>query len=363
MPITPVTTPHHPGPSNVYIPPDVSDSLRIQYIRNPASFALKRYARFVPVSTDAGLYPSLDQSLGMRVSTSQDTIWPDGQCRPCVGTQRHTWKKYKTSRHSHGDQLGNKTIRLGSWDLVASHSLAYAQQAMTALTSRAMTVLHTAANYPTSNKAATIDALLSGSGLSWTASSTAEQTIKKSFNAVREAILKRTGVIPGYNGQLKLILTPTIAHQISTTAEVSQYLVNHDYAMSNLGIAQQHVLNTYSLPPIMYGVEIVVEDSVISTGREEVDGTFTGAFQGSANHAVFVFAGDDVGVSATGTAPQTNFAEAPTFTSLTAFEFEALSVEMNVESFDRITKIGVATDYDFQLSAPDSAYLIENITT
>lgn len=351
------TTAHHPGPGNVYIPgsgnPGATGQLQVEFSRNPDRFAFNQYVQVVPVAKDSGYYPVLNSMDAVRLVNEEDNLWPDGDDAPVGRTRRHLWQKWTCERSAYPFTLGNRTVELSDWDVVAAHARTSATLAMTARTYSGVQVMLTAGNWPSANKSATIDALLSDSGNSWTSSSTSQKYIEKSFHAVVEAILKATGgaVRPG---DICCVIGPDIAHAMRETAELGAYIVNHESTIP--AWEQTGIFNAYGIPPIMFGVHMVVEDAVYAGNREGYSSD-TGSFM-MGNEAVFCSRpGGLVGAEVSG-----NNA-APSFSTITCFVSEDFTAETETDSWNRKTKGRVVDNRDIVLSATASGYHINDVTT
>lgn len=356
MAITPTTTFHGPGPGNVFIPHQIRQSpgatrmMQVEFSRNPDDFRLNQYSQLVTDSATAGLYVELDTDEAVRIVNLQDFVWPDGNDAPDGQARKLRWRKFATTRRGFPFRLGRKARENASFDILGANARMTATQAMTARTLDAVTVITTAANWPTGNKAATVDALLSTTGASWISSSTSQNFIKKSINTVVEAIMLVTGGVIK-PGDISLLIGPDIAHSMGETAEIIQYMVNHERAIE-AGLMGTNAANAmYSLPPFLYGVRLLVEDAVRVSTREGV--TQTRAFM-FGNNAVFLSRAGNLTGGAEGI---------PTLTTLTGFIHEDMTVETEEDSWNRRTKGRVTEDTDFVLTSTISGYHIADITT
>jgi len=356
---TPNTSFHDPGSYNVFIPAATS-KLQVEFSRNPTSFPLAQYMQIVPNQAVAGLYPELSSSDPVTVVTQADNLWPDGQERPKGRLRPFRWKEWRSERRTYGYTLGSLTVDQARFDVVAAHGRGSAATAMTDRTLDANTVLTTTANWPSANISATIDSLIAGTSATWTSTTATlaiNQFIKKGFNAVKQTIAKQTGGVV-QPGQLMCIINPVAASNMAATEEIREYLVNHD---ASLGVQSQEsrFIDNWGLPKVLYGVEMVVEDSVRQTTRRNMDGTGTISYIPADNDAFFL--SKVGGLIGAGSPNQTN--AAPTFTTLTGFFHEEMSVETEVDGWNRLTKGGVTDTRDIVLTAPSSGLYIQDITS
>lgn len=351
---TPTTGYNNPGDGNSYIP-EATGLLQVEYSRAREAFPINRYAAMVPVDKPEGLYAELDPLEGMRVANADDYLWPDGQESPKGISQPLRWKQYKCEREAFPFTIGQRTANVADYDIIGAHARMVAQKAMTRRTLNAMNIATTSGNWPTANTAATVDALLSGSGLSWTSSSTTENTIKKSIRAMAAVIHKASAGSVKRN-QLTLVVNPTLAGQMSETAEVIQYLVAHEKAIEmGLGAsaAAQAQYDQWGLPPFLFGVNVVVEDTpYVSTRRDEDDSATTAYALADGDALLLARVGGGLGV-----------AGAPSFSTLQGFVYEDMAVEAKVEDWDRLTLGRVVDDPDFRLASGISGFFLQDATT
>lgn len=354
---TPTTTAHGPGPGNVFIPSGVRKSsgatrmMQSEFSRNPDSFPLNTYAQLVTDAAIAGLYVLLDTNAAVRVINLRDFEWPDGNDAPDGQARDLTWKKFATNRRSFQFRIGRKARENAAFDIMGANARMSATQAMTARTFDAVTVMTTAANWETAQKAATIDALLSLTGAEWTSSTATELHIKKSINAVVEKIMLATGGAIRV-GDITMVIGPDTAHAMSETPEIVQYLVNHERAIE-AGLMGTNAANAvYGLPAFLYGVKLIVEDSVRNTTRKGA-ATQTNSFM-MGNNAVFLSRSGNLEGGAEGV---------PTLSTLSMFVHEDMSVESEEDEWNRRTKGRVVDDYDVQLTATISGFHIADVTT
>jgi hypothetical protein len=341
----PTTTFHPPGPTSVKIPEATGD-LWVEFSRNPAKFNVNQYVQWVPDSDNVGYFAELDTDEAVRVLNDEDYQWPDGTDRPRGDQRGLRWIKYLTERKAYDFWLGQKTIKAAKFDVVSSHARMAATKAMTARTYKAVQLITTAGNWPTGSKAATVDALLSGSGLNWIASTTSQLNIQKSFHTVIEAILKNTGGVVGID-DIQCTIGPDIAHQMARTAEIRAYLVNHEQAIAAMG--DQGMLPAYNLPRKLYGVNMVVEDAVRVTTRKGVSQTRDFMM---GNNAVFSSrVGGLIGTPG------------PNFSTIVGFVHEDMTVETETDSWNRRIMGSVVDDLDVVLAAPISGYHVADVTT
>lgn len=325
-----------------------SGQLVVEFTRNPAAFALNRYAQMVPVPNTLGYFLRLDTAEAYRVETLDRFVWPDGNDAPVGPAEQHTWVAFACERRAFAFRLGHRGVLQATWDQVAAHARIKAQQAMTARCFNAATVLTTSANW--SGNVATATAIAGGV---WAGSSTANGYIKETCNAVAQRILASTGGVVTPDDMM-LVVDPTGARIISESPEWQQYLVNHPLAVA----AAQYdpVFTMFGLLPKVFGFRCIVDVTQRNSAREGATASVGGLFSGIGGglNACAVFVSRPGGLTA-------QAAGAPTFSTVSVFEYENLTVETFADPKNRRTEGRVVDDVDVKLTAPASGYLVTNI--
>lgn len=360
MPPTPTTNFHGTGVGGSFIP-EATGAVQVEFSRNPDSFALNQYARIIPGVAAAGYYPEFDTQDAIRIVTSQDYQWPDGNSAPRGENRELRWKSWTTLRYSYPWELGERALRnamnVSGLDLASANARMVATKAMTARSYSAVTAL-AGASWG-SNTSATVDALLGGSGESWTVSTVANSTIENSFRTVAQQIHEATGGVVGPSA-LCCVVSPAIARQMALTAEIVDYRKAHNQTWSLLNGYQRDILNKWGLPPYIAGIRMCVEDAVrISTrkGISVTDGYLTG------NSAYFLARVDGVSGTPGGLTQDIEGYVGPNLSTLVGFVEDDMLVEQRDDRWNKRVEGRVVDTYDFEVAAPISGYYIADVTT
>lgn len=356
---TPNTSFHDPGPRNVFIPAATSQ-LQVEFSRNPTSFKINRYVQIVPERAINGYFPELSSTDPVTLVTEEDDMWPDGQERPWGKKRPLRWKAWAMERRANSYPLGQLTVEQAPWDIVAAHGRGEAARSMTSRTLEAKTVFETSGNWPAANTSATVDALLSTSGATWVGSgaTTTARYILRSFNKIKQVIQQQTGGVVS-SGMLQCVINPVTADAMARTPEVREYMVNHAQALAVLAGEDRRIVDDWGLPPTLYGVVMTVEDAVRQTTRRVLAGTGTLGYLMSDNVALFTSRVG--GLVAQGMSDDTQ--AAPSFTTLTGFFNEEMTVETESDGWNRLVKGSVVENRDIVLTAPNSGYLMQDVST
>jgi hypothetical protein len=345
-------TPVLPGGSNTYIKDfRSSGKLQVSFSRNPNKFALAQYAQTVPVERDSGFYLNINaEQAGRIVSTDlAEFDWPDGSDAPenNDGTEKFNFKDYRTKRKAFPFKLGQKAREQADWDIEKTEAAISAQRAMTARTQAVVTVMTTDANWD-STHIATVSAISGNTG-NWDASTTARQDIKRSLHHADEIIAMDTlGVVTPDDFQL--VMNPNTAKAIARCQEIVDHIKGSPEAYGQVH-GGSGKWGKYGLPDRLYGYPIVIEDAVKSTN---VRGATKSTSRVLPNGVAFMMSrvGGLVGQN-----------DAPSFSTLTLFVYEDMSVETKDDPDNRRMKGRVVDDFAAVLTAPVSGFYFKGVTS
>jgi len=146
-----------------------------------------------------------------------------------------------------------------------------------------------------------------------------------------------------------MVISPTVANLLSQTEEIRNYVKN--YAAGALPFLQGgDIFSRYGLPPNLFGVSVVVDDSVKVTSRKGAASTTRSFVYG--NSAVFVSRpGGLVGVEGS-----------TSFSTCQIFAFEDMTVENWDDPKDRRIEGRVIDNSTSELVSPVSGVLVINVT-
>jgi hypothetical protein len=185
------------------------------------------------------------------------------------------------------------------------------------------------------------------SGGAWTTSST--NVIQKGIQTALQRISLATGGAVRGETDIMLVISPTVANLLSQTEEVRNYVKNYPAALPFLQGADTFA--KYGLPPNLFGVQVVVDDSVKVTTRKGAASTTRSFVYG--NSAVFVSRpGGLVGVEGS-----------TSFSTCQIFAFEDMTVENWDDPRDRRIEGRVIDNSTSELVAPVSGVLVADVTS
>lgn len=345
--------PFLPGNSNVYIKDHAATGYLItQYSRNPKDFPLARYAQYREVKKDAGYYLRMTaEQAGRLVGGGLDEfVWPDGADRPQHndGLESISWDDYRTTRFNFSFRLGQKAVEQAGWDIKAVEAANHAQQAMTARTRQMHLAFETNGNWDTGHRLAVT--AISGVSGRWDQSTTARMDIKKSINYARDLIAKDTLGVVKTKGDLRLVMNPTTARKIGECQEMVDAIKHSTEALKHWK-NELPDYSEYGLPSLLYGIPIVVEDTVMVTTRR-------GA---SAATRSWVCADNVVYLVSRPGGLMAKSNSGPSFSSAMVFLYEDMTVETMNDPKNRRVDGNVVSDQFCGIIAPASCFKFENV--
>jgi hypothetical protein len=322
----------------------------IDFARNTKDFAVNQYCQIVPTKKLAGyfLQMTIEEAGRIQELDLANFVWADGQPSPEFnhGTESFNFLPFECTRYAYGFQLGDLTIDQASWDILAQHSSIKARQAMTARTQLAITALTTAANYDATH---VLDVTgVTGNTGTWAQSTTARQDIKRSLIAGSEKILDDTLAAVDLN-DLVLVMSSSLAGALSQSQEIVDHIKGSPEALAQVRGELPGTNAIYGLPNRLYGIPVVVEKTRKVTSKKGASTTARSAIFPSTQAALCSRPGGLIGVSG-----------APSFSTLTIFAQEEMSVETRRENDNRRTLGRVVDTIVAKLTAPASGILFTN---
>jgi hypothetical protein len=344
-----------PGGSqaNTYVPnTDATRNMVVDFSRNVNSFPLNKYVQIVPVTKDVGYYTVMTIEEAGRIldSTLANHLWADGEEAPSDRgrTESFVFTSYNTKRYVFNFRLGKKAAEQASWDILAQHGRIKAQQAMTGRTQILVTLATTGANWGGNTIAVSSITGVTGK---WDVSTTARTDIKRSINYGVEQIMKATLGGVSYD-DIKLVISPGEARLISVSQEIVDYLKQSPDSLAY--IRQDLGPNAaYGLPEKLYGVEVVIENTVKVTSRK-----------GATRAASYIWA-DTVALLVArpgGLMAAKDSQAAPRFSALSLFMYEEMSVESKFDPDNRLEKGRVVEDFAAAVTSQLAGFLFTATT-
>lgn len=346
-----VATSTLPGGNNTFVPTfEQKRSLIVDFARKPSSFAVNRYTQVVPDAPTVGMYLLMDIAAAGRISaTGLEVEWPSGAMRPSgfTGTAGHQFLPFITRRKSFDFTLDQLGVEQAVWDNVERHSRIQQQLAMTHRSMKAITAATDVNAYATAHKLDVTS--ISGDSTRWGASTVARGTIRKSINAGAKQIFKATlGAVK--KKDLQIVVGPDCAQQMSECQEIVDFIAKSPLALASIkgNLMNDNPNIDYDLPPKIFGVDLVIEDTVRVTSKP-----------GATLATSFVLPGATPFMTARPGGIEGKYG-APSFSTLTCFANEEMTVEAETDQWNRLVKGAITENFVYVVTAPVTGILFSN---
>jgi len=340
-----------PGAYNTYVQsPDATGNLIITFSRDPSRFALPRYAQYRPVSKSTGLYLRIraDECARILNADLREYVWPDGADAPVQArAEEFRYEQYRATRYAYPMQLGNLAREEADWDIEGIHKAFNAQKAMTARTYNVVNELQTVANWDSTHVAWPHEY---SDVYSWEASTTTELAIKKGIQYAVERILKSTRSVVKVD-DLQLVMSPTTARKIAVSQEITEYVKQQPSAPEIIE-GTKWGMDMFGLPARLYGLPVVLEETVRVTTHQGAT-TQTDEFVLSEGNAFVLARPGGIEAVAGG---------GPSFSTVTIFFKEEMTVEAKVDVDNRRWNTRVVDHFDAVMTAPVSGFFFRGLT-
>ena len=344
----------YPGQSNTYVKDHAASNYLItQFSRNVKDFPLTKYIQYQDVNKDTGYYLRLnvEQAGRLKGGKLDKYYWPDGadRPRPHDETEKFNWVDFRCHRYDFPFQLGWKSRDQAGFDLQDVELANKAQQSMTGRTLRVHNVLGNNALWDSGHVEDVVT--IPGNAGRWDQSTTTRSDIKRSINrAVRRILLDTLSVVKK-KSDMRLVMNPDTAQKIGESQEMIQAFIQSRFAMGQF-TGEESSYDDYGLPKKLYGIEVVVEDTVMVTSAREA-ATVTREFV-CADSCAYLLSrpGGLVSKIANGQA---------NFSSIVGMMYEDMTTETLDDTNNRRTEGHIVDDTAEEFTAPVSAFKFENV--
>lgn len=332
--------------------PALNGQILIDYSRKVGDFAVNEIVHLIPVDKEIDYYAKFDPSAQSRTLDRNLRLWKDGQPRPISdsGKQSHDFVKYATERQNETLPFGNNLTAQSEWDVIKQHSNVLAVRGMTMRTIDVYTILSTSGNYLSGHT----DTATNLAGGKLDVATSANNYIQKAFNGAANQIHKATHGVVGKES-LTAIMSPTVAYKLAQTAEVREVYIQSQFADGMLQGNAQWSTN-YGLPPKLYGINILVDPTIEVTSKPNLAGTTTKDYVDFLDEiAIVAKKGDLVATS--------DFATTFATIGLFVYKPEEMLLEVLDDPLNKRKLVSYTDNYDTQMIAPQTAYLITDVLT
>ncbi len=344
---------YYPNNSGTYIKNHgATGHLITQYARNPKDFPFARYVQYREVKQDSGYYLRMtaEQAARMVNGSLDEFIWPDGADRPKNnnGTESFAWADYRTERFAFPWTLGDKARKQAGWSIEDTEAANHAQQAMTARTLRMHLALQSSGNWDSGHTIAA--SAIPGNVGRWNQSTTSRMDIKRSINYAHKQIRLATLGVVKSKKDMRLVMSPTAAQKIGESQEMINAFIQSLEARKHWE-GKYPDYSEYGIPPILYGIEVVVEDAVMVTSRRGASTVVKSDVCSDSEIYLVSRPGGLTAKSSTG----------PSYSSCMCFTYEDMTVEQRQDPDNRRVDGTVVFDSAEQIVAPASSFRFTDV--
>lgn len=339
-----------PGGVNTVIPLfELSGELMIAYGRKIDG--PNKYSKITPVKSKVGNYLQFKpQDLARETSLPQSPKWAPGTPRPTGWNNQQSFQvqPFRTTRYCPNPVLLDKeSVDIASFPIMKTHTAKLGQDAMTLQAYHVCQAMTTAANFDATHVVAASDASLAGGFLD--VGTTADPNILQAFNGATRIIMRDTMGAVRF-GQISALMNQNTALRLSQSRELREYLMQQAGSMGNITLKDKQYNSVYGLPDYLYNVKVHVEDSwYVPYNRGSASEVGTVVFPD--NTIVLFVADGDLEV------PE----GATSFSTCHRFMYEEMNMETKDDTYNRLLEMSVVMNYDVQIVAPATGFIITNV--
>jgi hypothetical protein len=345
----------YPGGANTIVPLfELSGNLTVAFGRNQKDFAVNRYSRIQSVKAPIGNFLKFNPhdlarltGLPTDPASAQGPSWARGTPPPTGFDKTLSFETvpFRTERFAFPITLDKTAVDIASFPVMKTHTAAIGQRAMTHRAWRVSQTLVNTSNYAASHTA-TAQALNGSGPLS--GGTTADPRIMNALNTAARTIMQDTYGAVRY-GQLSILMNHNTALKLAATREIREYVMQQEGSYKQVTMDGQFN-GVYGLPSKLYNYNVVVEDAFYNPynrGNASEGGTVV--FPD--NKIVMFVADGDLEV------PE----GATSFCTCHSFMFEEFNLETKDDDWDRILYMRGVMDYDVQIVAPATGFVITEV--
>ena len=254
--------------------PTLHADLMIAYIRNPQKFPINKYINVRKVDKQIGYYVQFENAAQARITSDDIFNWADGADAPTNGQNggdRDEFKQFNCRRRLYTDYAGYLAVQQGAWDVLTKKAAEQTMLGMTARSKRIATTLTTTGNYPSAN---VLTASVTG-GATWANATSSLPSIRKCIMTAANLIQQGTLGVVSLN-ELYVVMNPNTAKVVSTSQEWIDFIKQ---SPSSLAVWQGDAqFNTYNIPSQLFGLNVVIDDSVYNSALPGVTASLAYTF-------------------------------------------------------------------------------------
>lgn len=346
-----------PGAYNVFVPnAKSSGNLFVDFSRNINDFACLRYCQPVPVQQTVGLWyqMGLDQRARVTDDDAAKYLWADGTPRPTDQSNDEYFeeKPFRCERRSYSSVIGKMTSEQAAWDEIDRRSRMLAQQAMTVRTNSIISKMIDSTQYPSDHVAdLAVPGAITGVTGDWADSTTARMAIRRTLNHIKNTITLATRAAVN-SDDLVLVMSPDTAEQVAVSQEIVEMIKESIVGLQYLKAAENFPKDSYGLPPRLYNTEVIIEKTVKVTSQR-------GLLTQTAEYVMPV--GTVLVAHKPNSLEGVEGGRSFSTCSIHIYRNDDLTVETDDVRWDRLTNVAVTDNFDINMTAPITGFLLENV--
>ncbi len=248
----------------------------IAYARDPKKYRINRYTQLLKSDTELGVYYEIHPDNFVRQTGRKRRVWFDGERRPeSTGNRiRHRPVEFRTIRYDYDFQIGERTAKTASYDLLMANTRSAENECMIDWTDEVVELAETAANWLGN----TADAVDMAGGAKWDTGTAENPVIKMTLLDIAERItLGTNGLAADFENAddvgLILLLAPQAARRMAVVPEIHAIYKESLYAEKMTSQSSANPNAVWGLPAMLYGYKVVIENAVKVTENEQDDNT------------------------------------------------------------------------------------------
>lgn len=256
-----------PSYTNVFVP-KVTENLIVDYSRNWKDFPVNMLATTTPVDQPIGYFQRISPDSQARDGALETNIWYPGSPRPVQTNNQHEFDfvKFFCQPYSKTAVVPYAVQKNASYDVEAKYARDLANKLMLQRARKFYSVLSDSNNHLSGH----VDTAANWGGAgTWSTSSTTNRYIQKSLMAVARKIVKDSVNSGVKLSDLFLVIGPEMADLMARSPEISDYIKGAGQAAAPYLEfklwAEQNAL--YGLPQVLYGMKVVVDETVSDTAK------------------------------------------------------------------------------------------------
>lgn len=270
-----LSTMRFPSATNVVMPSDVGQV--ISFIRKPEKFDLNKWIQYIPVTTMQFMWSRLERDRSVRLTSTDEQVWPDGASRKSRGQDKATRFAQQTSTCIRRDESSNvpwiQNEQSHRYDILSTEMRANASVLMTGRTDLAVQQLITG-NWQ--GNTADANTLNKGRG-TWDKGSNDPNSPR--YQAVTQTLVNAARNIKLLTNNevdyddLVLLMNVDDAIKVGLAPEVRDLLNHTVLAKQQLEGEVQVMKDRYGAPSQIAGIPLVVDSSPKVTSNPLASGT------------------------------------------------------------------------------------------